>query len=333
MSIHESNANSLPDSDFVKGDIKYLVKQNKCRLLDGRRTPGYIEDYFVDSAMFRWRITDFEDKGNYWDVPAEDISSYQILKGSRELNDIDFKKIALKITEFNKELIIEIDELEQARTEKEILDTEQKIIQWLKENSQFVRIGEKLNLDSTEGNMALINDLKNYMKTIEMDLLEEKTAKQIVLNPNSEWIKGMNIVLAEMGVVSYKNKISRGEQIFQEIGEKSLRVKYLIHRIAFVRAYFHLLKITEVLVYRGMCTEGEWNDFYEKSLTSWTFNLQAALSFCDLDKLSKYKNGYIFKRTIPIENLFMTYIETEAMNKQYRESEAILFFNKEKGIY
>jgi hypothetical protein len=181
--------------------------------------------------------------------------------------------------------------------------------------------------------MALINDLKNYMKTIEMDLLEEKTAKQIVLNPNSEWIKGMNIVLAEMGVVSYKNKISRGEQIFQEIGEKSLRVKYLIHRIAFVRAYFHLLKITEVLVYRGMCTEGEWNDFYEKSLTSWTFNLQAALSFCDLDKHSKYKNGYIFKRTIPIENLFMTYIETEAMNKQYRESEAILFFNKEKGIY
>jgi hypothetical protein len=90
MSIHESNANSLPDSDFVKGDIKYLVKQNKCRLLDGRRTPGYIEDYFVDSAMFRWRITDFEDKGGYWDVPAENISSYQILNGSRELNDIDF---------------------------------------------------------------------------------------------------------------------------------------------------------------------------------------------------------------------------------------------------
>jgi len=44
MGIHESNANSLPDSDFVKGDIKYLVKENKCRLLDGRRTPGYIEE-------------------------------------------------------------------------------------------------------------------------------------------------------------------------------------------------------------------------------------------------------------------------------------------------
>ena len=71
----------------------------------------------------------------------------------------------------------------------------------------------------------------------------------------------------------------------------------------------------------------------EKSLTSWTFNLKAALSFCSLEKNNSYKNGYILKRTIPIEILFMTFLETEEMNKQYKESEAILFFNQEKGIY
>jgi hypothetical protein len=333
MSIHETNANSLPDSDFVNGDIKYVVKRNKCRLLDGRRTPGYIEEYFADTAMFRWRITDFEDKGNYWDVPAEDIKSFQILKGSKELNDIELKEIDTRTKEFDKELIIEADELEKSRTEKEIIATEGKTIEWLKENSLFLKSGEKLNLDSTEGNRVLINDLKDYMKTIEVELLEEKTTKQIVLNPSSEWIKGMNIVLAEMGIVSYKNKVPRGEQIFQGMGQKDIRRKYLIHRIAFIRAYFSLLNITEVLLYRGMCTEGEWNNSHEKSLTSWTFNLQAALSFCNLDKNNKYKNGYIFKRTIPIENLFMTYLETEEMNKQYKESEAILFFNKENGIY
>ncbi|MEG1256229.1 hypothetical protein [Clostridium sp.] len=333
MGIHESNANSLPDSDFVNGDIKYIVKQNKCRLLDGRRTPGYIEEYFADTAMFRWRITDFEDKGNYWDVPAENIKSFQILKSSKELNNFELKELDTKIKEFDKELIIKIDELEQSKTEKEIMVTEEKIIEWLKENSLFLKSRETLNLDSTEGNIDLINDLKNYMKTIQIEFLEETTAKELVLNPNSEWIKGMNIVLAEMGVVSYKNKIPRGEQTFQGMGEKHIRRRYLIHRIAFVRAFFHLLNITEVLLYRGMCTEDQWDNFHEKSLTSWTFNLQVALSFCDLDKNNNYKNGYIFKRTIPIENIFMTYIETDEMNKQYRESEAILFFNKEKGIY
>jgi len=172
MGIHESNANSLPDSDFVKGDIKYLVKENKCRLLDGRRTPGYIEEYFADTAMFRWRITDFEDKGNYWDVPAEEIKSYQILKGYKELNDIEIKEIDTKIKEFNKELIIEVDELEQIKTEKEITATEGKIIKWLKENSLFLKSGGTLNLDSTEGNIDLIHDLKNYMKTIQIELLD-----------------------------------------------------------------------------------------------------------------------------------------------------------------
>lgn len=333
MSIHETNANSLPDSDFVKGDIKYVVKENKCRLLDGRRTPGYIEEYFADTAMFRWRITDFEDKGNYWDVPAEDIKSFQILKNSKEVNVTQLQEIERKIKEFNKELIIEIDEVEKVKTETEILVIKEKIIEWLKENSLFIKSGEPLNLDSREENIALINDLKHYMQTLEIGLLEENTAKQIVLNPSSEWIKGMNIVLAEMGIVSYKNKIPRGEQIFQGMGDKDLRRKYLIHRIAFVRAYFHLLNITEVLVYRGMCTEGEWNNSHEKSLTSWTFNSEVALSFCNLDKNNKYKNGYILKRTIPIENAFMTYLETEEMNKQYKESEAILFFNKEDGIY
>jgi hypothetical protein len=212
MGMHESNANSLPDSDFIKGDIKYLVKENQCRLLDGRRTPGYIEEYFADTSTFRWRITDFEDKGSYWDVPAEQIKSYQILKGSKELNDIEIKEIETRIKEFNKELTIEVDELEQVKTEKEITATEGNIIKWLKKNSLFIKSGETLNLDSTEGNKDLINDLKNYMKTIDMELLEENTAKQFVLNPNSEWIKGMNIVLAEMGIVSYKNKVPRGEK-------------------------------------------------------------------------------------------------------------------------
>ena len=76
MSIHKSNKNALPDSEFISGEIQFIVKGNICRLLDGRRTPGVIEDYFPESGMFRWRITDFEDEGSYWDVPVENITSY-----------------------------------------------------------------------------------------------------------------------------------------------------------------------------------------------------------------------------------------------------------------
>ncbi|MBN1114919.1 MAG: hypothetical protein JXA66_06225 [Oligoflexia bacterium] len=73
MSIYQHNKGMLPDLEFIPGSIEYLVPGNKCRLLDNRRTPGVIESYFNDSAMFRWRILDFEDKDKYWDMPVENI--------------------------------------------------------------------------------------------------------------------------------------------------------------------------------------------------------------------------------------------------------------------
>lgn len=333
MGIHEFNEHALPDTEFVDGEIKYIVSNNKCRLLDTRRTPGYIEEYFEDTAMFRWRITDFEDKGNYWDVPAEDIKMFQILKNSIELELEDVDRITMKIKQFNNTISITATKDNKKITEEKITIAEKNIICWF-ENGVNSAINElRLDLDSKEGNETLIKNLKCFMKSIELDYIEEKTTSEIVLNPNSEWIKGIKIILAELGIVSYKDKILRQTEIFNEVGGKQIVLQYIINRIAYLRAYFRMLNIDEVILYRGMSTAGDWFDYYEKSITSWTFNLDVALSFADLDKSSKGKNCYVLKRSVPVENLFMTYLETEAMNKQYKESEAILFFNNKRGYY
>lgn len=333
MSVHKLNINSKSDCEFLDGELKYIVKGNECRLLDGRRTPGYIEDYYHETGMFRWRITDFEDQGKHWDVPAEKIKQFQILKDSKTLEETKIDEIEAKILEFDQDLLIEMDSNKRIKAERDITQTEKKVMSWLDETSQFFKNSERLDLDHIEGNQSLMSDLKAYMKSVGLDAMEEETASQMVLNPNSEWIKGMTIILAEMGLVRYQNKIPRGNLIFEGTGAKALRRKYLVHRIAFVRAFFHKLAVNEVTIYRGMSTENEWQNFVEKSLTSWTFSLKVTMVFSDLEKANKYKNGYILKRTIPVEYLFMTYLETEEMNKQYKEAEAILFFNREKGIY
>lgn len=333
MGIHQFNINSLSDDEFVNGEVKYLVKKNQCRLLDGRRTPGYIEDYFEETAMFRWRIIDFEDKGSYWDLPAEDIKLFQILKNSKELDIENINRITEKINLLNKSIVIQADMIKKEITEKKINIVERNILNWFKYNSNQLLIEQTMDLNSKEGNRKLIKDIKRYMKSIDMDVIEERTSSEIVLNPNSEWLKGIKIILAKLGIVSYKNKILRDKKIFNNIGGEEMIIEYIINRIAYVRAYFKMLNIDEVILYRGMSTESEWMNCYEKSLTSWTFNLEVALSFADLDKNNKYKNGYVIKRTVPIENIFMTYLETESMNKQYKECEAILFFDNEKGYY
>lgn len=74
--MHEQHSIIETDDSFDTGTLAHLVVGNEGRVLDGRRTPGYIEHYDAESAMFIWRITAFEDAGKCWEIPAEEIGSY-----------------------------------------------------------------------------------------------------------------------------------------------------------------------------------------------------------------------------------------------------------------
>ena len=316
-----------PDNEFIEGNTSLLVEGNHCRLLDGRRTTGVIEKYFEDCGMFRWRITKYEDAGKYWDLPAESVKSFQFEKASLRLNDDQIKRINGLIMEFDKDIEIEAKEIDASNTEKEIKETKEEIEGWIKANSLFLKSGEEINFSSREGSKLLGKDLRSYMQSIGMLEVEIKTAETMVLNPNSgEWIKGMNIVLGEMGLITYRGKMPRTKDIFKGLGEKNNRKKYLINRLAFIRAYFSMLNIDEVVLYRGMSNEKKWRKV-NRTYLNCTFSLEVAKAFSDFERESKYKNSYLVKMTYPIDKLFMTYLETEAMNRQYKEAEALVLYN------
>ena len=107
MSIHLYDNNMKPDSEYINGMISLLVVGNQCRLLDGRRTTGYIEKIFLDSGMFRWRITKYEDTGSYWDLPIEDVSRFQFPYDSKELPKKEVTKLLQIIEKLYKEIVIE----------------------------------------------------------------------------------------------------------------------------------------------------------------------------------------------------------------------------------
>jgi hypothetical protein len=168
-----------------------------------------------------------------------------------------------------------------------------------------------------------------YMASLNLGELEKKTAENIVLNPYSgEWVKGMQIILAEMGLADYKGKAPRTRDIFAGLGAKYKRRNYLIRRLAFVRAYFHLSGIREVVLYRGMSTEQGWRQA-SRTFLSCTFSLEVAESFCHFEREGKFRHSYLLKNTFPVERLFMTYLETKAMNQQYKEAEALVLCGRE----
>ncbi len=324
MPIHQSDPNRRPDSDFMPGELALLVEGNRCRLLDGRRTPGVIESVDDGTGFFRWRISAFEDEGKNWDVPIEDVLRFQFERDVVRLDREQVTGLEECVERFGKKLVVEAPAGVCAATEARLREREKQARKWLKTESSFFLCHKDLPLRSRQGPAKLAEDLRRFLDEKGLLDLEVTTAETIVTNPNSgEWIKGMLIVLADMGLVTYCGKIVRTPGLFEGIGTKRRRREYLLERLAFVRAAFRLAGHSEVVVYRGMSSESDWRDL-PRAVLSCTFSLRVAKAFADFDVQSKARTSYLMKLTVPVERLWMTYCETAGFNGRYLEAEALL---------
>ncbi len=327
--MHEHHAIMESDDLFENGTLYHLVSGNQGRVLDGRRTPGYIESFDIESCMFVWRITDFEDNGKCWVIPAEQIASYQFSKNSTLLDDITVKQIKNQCEKFKEKLIIPFDKENLNHTEYVISSTEKEALLWLQKHSQFVHKQKHLDISANVGDNDLYIDLSQYLRSKGLLELEKQTAEQYLLNPYSgEWIKGIKIAMAELGLIAYNGTIPRSKNIFEGIGCKEFRKQYIISRCAFLRAVFKFCKISEIPLYRGVSSP---IDFYETpiSLISTTFSSKTAQEFASINESSVYRSCYWAKFTVPVKNLFMTFLETKEFNERYKEQEAIIFYRRQ----
>lgn len=332
MSIHQQDTNKRNDSEFIQGNFSHLVKGNLCRLLDGRRTTGQIENIDCESGMFRWRIMQFEDEGKYWDMPFGAVDHFQF-ELDCEQNTEDTKELYQKIeSSFSTPLIIERDIKKYEETQAEIEALRPIVEEFLLEDAIFFKENHTLDFQNFLGNEVLFNDFETFMKSHGLLDFERKTQMLMVLNPDSgEWMKGLKIMSAEMGLTNYHGKIPRTKDIFSGLNSKENRKKFILYRMAFLRAYYSKLGITEVPLYRGMATESDYIKV-PRNFVSFTFNPSVAQSFSGFEPICPYRNGYVLKMTTHINKLFMTYNETRSMNVQYKEAEAVVFYNGEIEI-
>lgn len=220
------------------------------------------------------------------------------------------EKIESKCKLLSEKLVIYCSELEYKKTLKLIEEEKYKAKNWFINKSQFVSLGEsQLDIKSNVGLQFLYNDLISYMDICGVLDLETKTDNQYLLNPYSgEWIKGLRIVMAEMGLIDFNEKRPRTNDIFKGIGCKDKRRRYIISRLAFVQTFFELSGYKEVQLFRGMATEGI---LFEKARTllSASFNPEVGKEFSNIDRNEQIAFSYLIKFTYPIKYLFMTFLK------------------------
>ncbi len=324
--MYQRDDKMLADEAFESGEYRHLVIGNKGRLLDTRRTPVSIIKLRMADGMFVLRIDAFEDEGAIWEIPFEKVGNYQFTRGSDYNNQRTQSQIERIVDKFNQRLAIDCKKEVRDTTWMQLQKLKGDAIGWINKNSRFQEANKELpNPIALPECPLLWEDLKAFMETRAVWDIEEAFARQFVSNPYSgELVKGHRIVLAQLGLVPFKGKIVRDPDLFAGEWSSEKRAQHILSRMAFITALFSHYGYQTVKLYRGISSQSHLRAHANYSFVSTSFNQSVAEAH--------YQSGnenstcVLYRQSVPIERLFMTFYETEQMNRQFREAEAILFY-------
>ena len=327
MSVYLDNPDMPPDSDFEPGEHCHLVVGNKARLLDLRRTPVSVIEVRLDTGTFVIRIDDFEDKGATWEIPFEGVGVYQFAVGSARAPESTVAQYHAAIERFDRPLVIDCNPEQRVVTDRMLVTEVETASVWLAGNSRFLAAGAALpSPESREGDPRLQADLETFMTARGLWDIEDAFARQFVSNPFSgELVKGHRIDIAELALVAFEGKVIRDPAIFDEPWNHTRRTRHILARLGFMRAIFMHLGRDRVRLYRGVSTEEQLRPPTNETFISSTFSRDVAMSHFEAG--SPTATRALYRQSVPIERLFMTYHETAHMNGQFKEAEAVLLYD------
>jgi hypothetical protein len=311
-----------PDSDFVPGEMRWLVPGNSARLLDLRRTPVRIVELRPDSGLFICEVQDFEDRGALWDMPFESVMGFQFAKGSAEAPAAEAARYAEIAQQFDRTLDIPCDPARREESLRRLARLRAEAAAWLDAHSSFFGSGGALDFASREGDTRLWTDLEAFLGERDLWELEDGFATAYVSNPwSGERVKGHRIALAELGLAAYRGNVARDPGALEGRWSAARRAEHILARMAFVQELFARSGYPAPVLYRGLSTEGPLKPRTARSFVAATFSMDVALS---LFGAPSERTGAMWRQAVPVERLFMTYLETRQMNRPFREAAAVM---------
>ena len=105
------------------------------------------------------------------------------------------------------------------------------------------------------------------------------------------------------------------------------RRQHILLRLGYVRTLLPRLGLETVSLRRGIAARGELDADRSRTFVSTSFSEVVARSLADAG--DDAATTRLVKRDIPADRIFMSYLETRAMNDRYLEAEAVLLADRE----
>jgi hypothetical protein len=324
--IHESDPGQAPDSDFEPGELHHLVPGNTGRMLDTRRTPVAIGPVDPELGTFEVEVLAFEDRGAHWLFEAERVSHFQFPPHAPRADAATVTALAAAVARFGHHLDIPIDPRARARTRARVRDEERRAATALGDAARSIDLGGRL------GNASLQRILHDYLAARGLADLEARFAERYASNPSSgELVKGHEIAIARLGLVPYHGKVVRDPRLFAGEWSEERRAEHVVARLGFVRAMLRAARHDRVWLYRGLAADGPLGTPPVRTFVSTTFDRAVAESIAGRGPTTVV--SVLIGQLVPVDRVFMTFIETAGLNGVYHESEAILLADRRNRAF
>jgi hypothetical protein len=308
--IYESDPDAAPDSDFVAGELDRLVVGNRARLLDARRTPVAVTGVDPATGTFEVEIGAFEDAGARWVLPVEDVADFQFARATAIASVDAVAELERAVARFDRPDHVHADPAARAQTLRQVAAARRRV------DIPFA-VDLAAHVARREGDPRLFALLAEHLG--DLADMDRRLAAAFVSNPRSgEHVKGHAIVLAELGLCPYRGKAVRDPRAFDGEWSKERRAAHVVARLAFAGALWP----DDVTLYRAAATEGPLPAPRPSSFVSATFSPEVAGAHFEGGPRTRV--AVLWRQSVAVERLFMSFLETAAMSERFREAEAIL---------
>ena len=320
-SIYESDPNAAPDGEYVVGHLRHAVAGNQGRLRDARRTPLSITSVEPERGEIEVRIDAFEDRGARWRLPVWEISRIQFAACSPHASSDVLAALGRAAERFDRPLRVEASPAARGDTRHRIAQRRLAAREMLMGAVSSVDLAQLIA--GREGDTRLIALLEEFLSALDLLELDRQFCAAMVSNPHAgELIKGHAIVLAELGLCPFSGTVVRDAQLFSGRWSRERRAGHIIARLAFVGELWSTCVRQPLTLYRAAATEGPLPARDVASFVFCTFSSAVAEAHFAGGPLTTH--AVMWRQTLSSDRLLMTFLETAAMNRQFKEAEAIL---------
>ena len=321
MAVYESDPQQEDDSGFEPAAMEHLVPGNRGRLLDARRTPVSVVGVDPLRGSFIMRIEAFEDEGARWELGLEDLSNFQIERDARRAPSELVAELASARERFDRIVVIESDQGALASTLQGIADEQRAAAAAL----SALPAPETLDVYAARrrGEPQLMALLDRFLDQRGVAELDSAFARAFVSNPSAgELVKVHGMVLARLGLSSFADRVLRDPDELRAPWSWSLRRRHVIARLGFMWALWARWEIQRVTLFRAAAAEGPIEPNRPSSWTSATFSREVAEAH--FEGGPRTIAAAMWRQRVPVERVFMSFLETPALNERFLEAEAIL---------